>query len=445
MVDKLLKNTKRSYKEELKPFQHIFSAFESREKIPYFIKLFKQTGVEDKIIYIGCSWWPDSMFLTFLLIWYRHIVKWQDLSITRIIHINHNTSASDLFLQDIVVKNFWRIFDIYGVCFEKAAFTETKLRKKRWDFYKQCMQKSEYGQYVYLCLWHNLTDRIENSFLHFDRGTHIWWIVNMQHLQKKNLFVHEEMKTYTCFRPLLSFPKETITSWCDLFWVPYGNDSHNKDTTQKRIQYRNKIQSLPTTKQQQLYNEWIYVYTTLEKDISKQTTLTKIFFPSFWDIQWLYKADFPVTEHELVSLLSTIDQFTNMSKIRLQEMMKWFRKKEWSLYINWWWFLSAHGELFLAKQKQQSKFREKKYDREEQLTENIDIYTIAWYERKIHDSSFHGTILTFPAWWDMVWSKTYMKRAARQHIPFFRRRSLPILKKNNRIVAVLPSSLWPWK
>jgi len=55
MVDKLLKNTKRSYKEELNTFQHIFSAFERREKTPYFIKLFEESGVEDKMIYIGCS------------------------------------------------------------------------------------------------------------------------------------------------------------------------------------------------------------------------------------------------------------------------------------------------------------------------------------------------------------------------------------------------------
>jgi hypothetical protein len=42
----------------------------------------------------------------------------------------------------------------------------------------------------------------------------------------------------------------------------------------------------------------------------------------------------PSNENELVELLVKIGLFVNMSTIRLQEMMKWFSKKQGAWYIN---------------------------------------------------------------------------------------------------------------
>ncbi len=446
MVDKLLKNTFLEMNKLVDTHLPIFSFFTTREHLAYFINLYEKTIVWDEhIVYICCSWWSDSMFLTYLLIWYRHIVKWLPLSITKILHIHHWSSLSDDRLEDVVVQNFGEIFSIEVLHIPKQNHTETSLRRTRWNFYKDCILKNSSLQNVYLCLWHNLDDRIENSFLHFDRGTQRQWIVNMQTVQKKYIFDRTDMYIYTCFRPLLSFPKKTIRWWCGISSIPYVEDTHNHDLTQKRIQYRYCIQELPTKTQQQFYDERIYVYELLEEESSNQEHyFKKLWHPVWRKIDGLYSVPSPSNEQQLVELLTKIGLFVNMSTIRLQEMMKRFHKKQGAWYIGWWRFLFAYWSLFIAKQPHRYVFREQQR-KESVLIEQVGIsYSIGWYEWYIQHEELLWATLTFPQQGDYVWSLPYMQWAAKQHIPFFRRRSLPIMKKNNIITEVLPyySSLW---
>lgn len=444
MVGKLKNNNTLPIR-DLSSFEDIFLSFQKREDKKYFVDLFDTHLNKKSLLYICCSWWPDSMFLAFLLIRYRHIVKWLPLSITKFIHINHNTSLSDELLEKVVIKNFVWLFDIKKICFEKWGYTESVLRKKRWVFYKECIQETPLWQDVYLCLWHNLTDRIENSFLHFDRGTQIPWIVNMQLVQKKTLFYWKSIKTYTCFRPLLTFPKKSITSLCDRFGIGYENDVHNNDISQQRIQYRKKIEKLSIKDQKVFYEEWKFVYTTLEEKNSDEIVLQPLFYPAFWGLDWLYKTQLPDSVRQLIKLLTTLGLYTNISKPRLEEMMKWFTKKQWSLNLSWWRFLCAYGQLYLAKKWDTEKFREKYNTTSLYVKECGKSYLIAWYERYIDTKLEDWTELTFTGMWDRIWSIPYMKRAAKKHIPFFRRRALPILKRNGKILEVLPSVLWPWQ
>jgi len=399
-------------------------------------------------MYICCSWWPDSMFLTFLLLWYRHIVKWQDLSITNILHINHNTSQSDDLMQDLVYSLFWWVVTIKHLFLEKKEFTETELRKKRQDFYKFSLQENNSLQDVYLCLWHNLDDRIENSFLHFDRWTHIQGIVNMSMKQKKCLYENWGEFMYTCLRPLLWFKKKDISWWCDLLSIPYVIDSHNLDETQKRIQYRRKIEIISPSVQKIFYEERKYVYNKLGKGHESKVSLNKLVYPSFWKIGSLYVTTLPKSRTELVDLLVRIWIYFNMSSARLYEIMKWFLKREWSMYISWWWFLFWYGELFLAQQEIKSTFRENmSLPSPVLLSENkeryeIDVYT--WNVSPNQQKCNGWSVVTFPQEGDKWWSKSFTKRAATQQIPFFRRRSLPIIKKNNKITDVLPLQNRPW-
>jgi tRNA(Ile)-lysidine synthase TilS/MesJ len=136
------------------------------------------------------------------------------------------------------------------------------------------------------------------------------------------------MQTYFCFRPLLSFSKLTITQRCDRFGIPYHLDIHNTDSTQKRIYYRNRIQQIPAADQQRFYEEWKWVYAYLQKTPPPAISLKSLPYPSFWSIEGLYLTSAPSTIEHLVALLSTLSIFTNMSKVRLHEMMKWFQKKQ---------------------------------------------------------------------------------------------------------------------
>lgn len=445
MVDKLITKNKQSLECFSDQQKHIFSSFFDREHTSYFLKLFDKIFTENTKLILCCSWWPDSMFLTYLLLRYRHIVKWLPMSITNILHINHATSPSDDLLEALVVKNFWWLFPFDQIKFPQNTSTETVLRKKRRACYLACLKQYTSLQPVYLCLWHNLDDRIENSFLHFDRGTHTQWIINMQVVQKKYYFQSTHMNTYICFRPLLGFPKEQIKQRCDQLSIPYAEDAHNNDTKQKRIQYRKRIQLLPRAHKNQLYEERKWVYQQLEKNLCKEPELKKIVYPSFRDIQGLYSTQSPNNEQELANLLSMLGIYVNMSSIRLKEMMHWFLKKKWSRYISWWWFLFASWTLYLARQEKKSLFREKTHHETQLIEKENHTYLFCWYERDIQKKEAVWNCLAFPLGGDKKWSIPYMQRAAKQHIPFFRRRSLPIMKKNNTIVAVLPPSLWPWK
>ena len=446
MVDKVQKKTVLEINKLVDMDLPIFSFFSTREYISYFVDLYEKTLSKDKsIVYICCSWWSDSMFLTYLLVWYRHIVKWLPLSITKILHINHWSSLSDDKLEAVVMENFGDIFSIEVLYINKEKQTETILRKKRWKFYKDCLLKNNSLQDVYLCLWHNLDDRIENSFLHFDRGTHRQWIVNMQIVQKKYLFDKKKVHIYTCFRPLLSFPKKTIRWWCDTSSIPYVEDTHNHDLTQKRIQYRYAIQELSVKTKQNFYEERLYVYNLLEeKKINGEGYFKKLWYPVRRKIDGLYSVLAPSNQDELVELLVKIGLFVNMSTLRLGEMMKRFHKKQGSWYIKGWRFLFANWCLYIAKQPNKYVFREYTNNNSILIERLNFFYRIDGFEWYIQDQELVWATLTFPQKGDCVWSKAYMDWAARHRIPFFRRRSLPIIKKNNIIEEVLPhySLLW---
>lgn len=433
----------------LEKHQSIFSSFFSITKKNNFLKLCEALSLDDKVIYVCCSWWPDSMFLTFLIIWYRHIVKWQSLSITKILHINHNTSREDFLMENLVTHTFGSAFEIKKLCLPNHTYTETQLRKQRRKFYTNCIQSDDSLQCVYLCLWHNLNDRIENSFLHIDRGARLPGIINMKQKQKKYIYGEWLWKriTYTCVRPLLGIEKKVITKWCDQTSIPYLHDRHNFDFTQKRVQYRYMINGLSWMQEKQFYKERKYVYNTLEKDREDDYLLTNIQAPTFRDISSLYMCSPPINLKNMVTLFRTIWAFTNMSASRLHELMKWFLKKKWAMYMNWWWFLfwwGKEGRLFLAQQKIKNKFWEH-IPEMEQLIEKKKEYTIDIYTGIVCEQDYIGWVVTFPRKGDMFWSKTFVKRASKQHIPFFRRRALPIIKKNDRIVGVLPLLSYPWK
>ena len=441
MVDQFLWKTSSPHRTDM------CKIYDKRDQAKDICNLFDTFGLDTQhIVLICCSGWPDSMFLSSFLLRYRHIVKWLPMSITKILHIHHNSSPSDDDAENLIdIFYAW----VVEICKKKIVdqphikYTETLLRKQRRSFFFDCIKKYASLQWVYLCLWHHLDDRIENSFLHFDRWTHLRGIWNMFSYEKKILFHDDWSCEWICCRPLLWIQKNDILHRCKILWLPYIVDTHNHDDTSRRIFYRTHIQRLSTQQKTHFYTDRSYVYTYIESQKIYTPPLLPAKKSPFREIEDFFQTSIPRSLEQLVVLLDSIWIYTNISKKRLQEMMRWFGKSSWSWYINWRWLLLSYGHLYLAKQQTKKLFREP-----DQTWWTITTpHTIHrwWFDRPIPTYTSWWYLLTFAKTGDRYGSTSFTRRANKQRIPFFWRRSLPIIKKNHIVYDVLPREYRPWR
>jgi len=174
-------------------------------------------------IIVWLSWWPDSMFLTYLLwkkVWKQNLI---------LAHFNHKfRKESDE--EELKLKKIFKNRNLKVWYYNWNYFTEKCLRQARYNFFKQIW----WGKYR-LALWHNLTDRIETSFLNLLRWWWIDWFLNMKKINYKQKIL----------RPLLYIPKIQIQQKCEILWIPYFIDKTNFDeNVSLRNLIRNKVISL---------------------------------------------------------------------------------------------------------------------------------------------------------------------------------------------------------
>ena len=156
----------------------------------------------------------------------------------------------------------------------------------------------------------------------------------------------------------------------------------------------------------------------------------------------MYYTITPTTIHQLQQQLSWCGLYTNISEKRLKSLLEAFSTAQ-SFYLQGRWFLQRKWQTFFCFTWSNLRFWE------ESIQNNIAIkglwkYEIWWLEIEIDESSMVWGEICFPKVWDKIWSISFMKRASKQAIPFFWRRSLPIVKKNNRIQKVFTNFLQEW-
>jgi tRNA(Ile)-lysidine synthase len=94
-----------------------------------------------------------------------------------------------------------------------------------------------------LVFGHNLTDRIESTFLNLLRGANLNGFLAMQVQEDHHLLsgLSAEIGTKV-LRPLLEITKDEITNICERNKIPFITDPTNKDTTTSlRNKLRNKV------------------------------------------------------------------------------------------------------------------------------------------------------------------------------------------------------------
>ena len=197
------------------------------------VEFYKSQLLPNKTYLIAVSGGPDSMLLVVTLCHFYAQEK-RDLQNLIFIHCNHGTRPENTqeaefvqtFLSGCRVEMVTKKTDL-------TKHTEESLRKRRYQSFAILAKKYKAEG---LLLGHNLTDRIETSFLNLLRGAHLKGFLAMGEKEKHHLLPCEVM------RPLLHLSKSHIQELCAQAKIPYVRDQTNDDTTtSKRNLLRNQV------------------------------------------------------------------------------------------------------------------------------------------------------------------------------------------------------------
>ena len=277
-----------------------------------------------KKIIIWLSGWPDSIFLTKLLsekFWKQNLI---------LAHFNHKfRKESDL--EEKKIKKIFKNRNLITWYYKWDCFTEKCLRQARFDFFK----KVWWGKY-WLALWHNLTDRIETSFLNLLRWWWIDWFLNMRKVDYNKKVI----------RPLLSLPKQDIQQKCDALNLFYFTDKTNLDIS---VSKRNLLRKILFT----IWNISFNFYYSFDKLYSQIEEI----YPHFNILQHLEKVDdnfylvvFP-EKYQTFFVKQLLDYFwvRDLRKWVINEIIQYKQNAKWWGFKQYWnlKFYKKHNRIYL--------------------------------------------------------------------------------------------------
>jgi len=249
-------------KNHIDQFKDILFNFDEKEAI--FAKLSKIIKSDSKVT-LWVSAGPDSMFMAVLVyIYFRdNNLNTQNISL---VHCNHKIRKESEEEQQFV-ENFFKSQNLFVFQKEQdGKKDENSLRKRRHGCFENVAKKNKAD---YLLLWHNLTDRVETTFLNLLRGASINWFIWMNFIETKKLG-----SGYIIIRPVLDLSKQYITDLCDTFGIPYFVDQTNFDPkTSKRNKLRLEILPL--------------IYELSNKKDMKGNTFLESFRKIYWNVETL--------------------------------------------------------------------------------------------------------------------------------------------------------------
>lgn len=293
-------------------------------------------------IVIGVSGWPDSMAVCDLVRNYMIENKW-DLTQIHIAHYHHGQrSQSDVEL--LLVKQYCETYQLsfHIDRYEWTWSSERDLRIVRHEFFRTIMQQARSN---ILITGHNLTDRIETSFLNMTRWCQIQGFINMQEIDTQYYTDTDQtplINSYTILRPLLEFSKKHIQSHCDTQKIPYMIDQGNTDVT---ISSRNLIRHTITSR---LNVEELSSRNTLYHNLESQQFLyiapTRNESVQWYEIwpTWEYSLD------HLAWLFRWSSSYHDMTQGRLLERQQWlWSSYQWHKVVGQWKWWIKHKKIWL--------------------------------------------------------------------------------------------------
>ena len=404
------------------------------EILQVFNKLSANDFSETKFL-VAVSGWPDSM-LTSILIYKYFLENKFNLDNLFFIHCNHKTRVE----TDDEEKFIRSFFD--GLNLEICHYTwsdkwENALREWRYSEFNKIIQKNKID---FLVTGHNLTDRIESTFMNLCRGAWLNWFLSMKFIDTNNLVDWAKI-----LRPLLSFTKKSIEKFCDNLTIPYVIDHTNFD---QDTSFRNKIRLSILPQLAEISNKnsetscsffesMNQIYDDIESNKDKldiwnfieikKSPYRNADFAYLWDIPFWF-----IDENVLLAVLRKFNVYLDVTKKTLDDFLQFFHKAEqWYKYINWAYFFISNGKIYIIKAKQN--FWEKYIEKETIIDKiwNVEIWKNIV---NIDSNEFIKKILRYPKVWDKFGSKSWWKYCINKKIPIFWRNFVPIIADWNQIL-----------
>lgn len=384
-----------------------------------FEALKDQVWSQEKVI-VAVSGGSDSM-LTACLLYNFFIKNKYSLQNLYFIHCNHWTRTGNV-QDEVFVKNFF-VWTQLIITKRKASKknTENEMRNRRYEAFKQQAKKYKIQKIIF---WHNLTDRIESTFLNLLRGANINGLLAMKEQES-----HHLLSGIQVLRPILSLTKQEVFELCKKNKIPFVTDPTNEDNvTSLRNKLRNKV--LPqlytlANKQNTTTNSFIEsmknIYTQLEKKEEKEVRLKTIKKSIHRKADFAYQRDIEpsqVTNENMIAVMKKLHISNNVTTPLLHELTKFLTKSESGYkYVNKTYVFKSHGNIYIISAPKD--FWKKTIDSEKKIDK--------------------VTMKRFPRKWDIHKGKKRNERCINQKIPLFRRNFIPILAKKNQITkAFIP-------
>lgn len=386
-------------------------------------------------IYLGFSGWADSSLCLEILLEYL----WKNQNKLILLHFKHNIRNDSLNEIEAFHQKFpaIRIISDLYTGFKKD---ENTLRNARYLFFKKYVNKNDL-----LILAHNLDDRIEWFFINSLRGASLKWLSNMTHVS--------EQENITIFRPLLKISKQNILNIVHEQKILYIHDYTNDDTT---ISTRNLIRHEVIAKLSWLANisnNWVNkfyqsfqdLFENIEKKGDAKNLLTPVKTSKYWNFGTHtisgYEIIADLNEQNVSDILHYVWENTRSKKF-IAELLRFLENSS-----------SGHKTLsksqFIISNSKIYLFLTQDCFYKKTIEESIEItrlwkHSIGDFIWDITDSSFIWANLCFPLPEDKYKDKRIQWYLSKKKIPLFWRNYTPVIKKNDKIIAILniTEQLW---
>ena len=411
--------------------------------ISKFSYLFDQLSdyiFDNKKVLIAVSGGPDSMFLS-VLIYNFFIQNKLDLNNLFFVHCNHNTREETDSEQKFVEDFFdWLNLNICNRLDSSQAQndsvakeTENNLRQWRYGEFQKIIDQNHID---FIMTGHNLTDRIESSFMNVFRGAGLNWFLAMRFVDSNSLLQNVEI-----IRPLLSFTKKEVEEFCDKFEIPFVVDKTNLDL---ETSLRNKIRLGLFPQFQKLshsddsfFESMKKIYLELDQKHSVEDIwkLVEIRKSVYWNCDFAFLWDIPlsfVSSELLLKILKKFNLSANISKNTLSELVDFFTSaKQWYKYLNWVYFFLSHSKMYIIKAK--DNFWQKHIEKS-LIIDKLWECVIGKEVVDIQDKKFIGFEIRYPKIGDKISSKSWSKYCVNNKIPIFWRNFVPVIVDWNNIL-----------
>ena len=385
---------------------------------------------------IAISWGADSIF-TACLVYNFFLENKYDLHNLFFIHCNHNIRSGNT-TDEQFIHAFLEGMQLIVVKRKKSEKgSEAELRKRR---YEECKIQAKKYHVDQLIFWHNLTDRIETTFLNLLRGANINGFMAMQEQES-----HHLLSGIQVLRPVLWLTKNEITDICRQNKIPFVMDPTNNDnTTSLRNKLRNKV--LPevyklahkrTWETNSFIESMKNIYGQLQQPKENNILLEPIRQSPHRKSRFAYQriiAPKRVTNEKIVQVMETLGSSNNITTPLLKERTKFLQENESGYkHFNGVYLFKSHGKIyFIAGPKA---FREKTIATQKKISTMGNIAREG-QKFEIDRNEYLGAVLRFPNKWDTYKKKTWNERCINQKIQIFQRNFIPIVAKKNQIIHV---------